>query len=154
ELDAPYESVCLRHPDEYPMNEGRIVSSGGLDVPVEDYEKHFRERHLPQSTALHSVLLPGERPYLVGPLARLNLCFDRLSPTAKREAESCKVEWPCCNNFKSIIARALELITACEEAAGIVEDYHAEPSPSRAPYALKAGEGRHATEAPRGLLYH
>ena len=33
-----YEMVCLRHPDEFPMNEGRVVSSRGLDVPVEEYE--------------------------------------------------------------------------------------------------------------------
>ncbi len=153
-LDLDYEMVCLRHPQEYPLNEGNIVSSSGLDIPAEQYENHFQERHVPHSTALHSVMLPAEKPYLVGPLARLNLCFDRLSPAAKREAEKCRVEWPCRNNFKSIVARALELITVYEEAIAIVEDYQAEPSPSRVLYEPKAGEGCHATEAPRGLLYH
>ena len=129
-----YEMVCLRHPHEFPMNEGRIVSSRGLDVPVEEYEDHFQERHLPQSTALHSVRMPGINPYLVGPLPRVNLCFDQLSPTAKRQAEACGVEWPCRNNFKSIIARAIELIDACEEAIAIIKEYNAEPSPSLAPY--------------------
>ncbi len=153
ELNVDYNSVSLRHPDEYPMNEGHVVSSSGLDIPVEDYEKHFQERHVPQSTALHSVLLPGETSYLVGPLARVNLCFDQLSATAKREAEKCKIEWPCRNNFKSIVARSLELITAYEEAIDLVEKYQ-EPSPSRIPFEPKAGEGCHATEAPRGLIYH
>jgi coenzyme F420-reducing hydrogenase alpha subunit len=64
------------------------------------------------------------------------------------------LEWPCRNNFKSIIARALELITAYEEAIAIVEAYQAEPSPSRVAYEPKSGEGCHATEAPRGLIYH
>jgi coenzyme F420-reducing hydrogenase alpha subunit len=136
------------------LNEGNVVSSGGLDIPVEEYEEHFKERHVPHSTALHSVRVPGDVPYLLGPLARVNLCFDRLSPTARREAEKVKIEWPCRNNFKSIIARALELITAYEEAIAIVEDYQAEPSPSRTPFTPAAGEGCHATEAPRGLLYH
>jgi coenzyme F420-reducing hydrogenase alpha subunit len=153
-FDIEYELVCLRHPGEYPMNEGQVVSSGGLDVPVEEYESHFQERHVPHSTALHSVMLPAETPYLVGPLARVNLCFEQLSPTARREAGKCRIDWPCRNNFQSIIARALELISAYEEAIAIVEDYQAEPTPSRVTFESKAGDGCHATEAPRGLLYH
>jgi coenzyme F420-reducing hydrogenase alpha subunit len=153
-LEVEYETVSLRHPSEYPMNEGKIVSSRGLDIPAEEYERHFREEHIAHTTALHSVIVPGDRPYLVGALARVNLCFDQLSPTAKREAEAAKLEWPCRNNFKSILARSLELITAFEEAARLVEEYRAEPNPSRAEYRLRAGEGCHATEAPRGLIYH
>jgi coenzyme F420-reducing hydrogenase alpha subunit len=154
DLDIDYEMVSLKHPNEYPLNDGHVVSSGGLDIPVEQYEDHFEERQVPHSTSLHSVMLPAEKPYLVGPLARVNLCFDQLSPTAKREAEKCKVEWPCTNNFKSIVARALELIHAYEEAIEIIEDYQAEPSPSRVSFEPKPGAGCHATEAPRGLIYH
>jgi sulfhydrogenase subunit alpha len=153
-LEADYDSVSLRHPGEYPMNEGRIASSTGLDVAVEEYERHFAERHEPHSTALHSVKLPDGRPYLVGPLARINLCRDQLSATAKREAERANLEWPCHNNFKSILARSLEMITAFEEAILIVTAYQSEPNPSRAEYTLRPGEGCHATEAPRGLIYH
>jgi sulfhydrogenase subunit alpha len=153
-LDMDYEQVCLHHSAEYPMNEGTVVSSTGLDVGPEEYEKHFAERHEPHSTALHSVSVPAGRPYLVGPLARVNRCFDQLSPTAKREAEAAKLEWPCRNNFKSILARSLEVITAFEEAVRIAEAYSAEPAPARAEVTLRAGEGCHATEAPRGLLYH
>ena len=111
----------VKHPHEYPMNEGRIVSTSGLDIPVEEYEQHFEERHMPQSTALHSVMLPEEKSYLVGPLARINLCFDQLSPTAKRAAENCGIAWPSRNNFQSIVARAIEVIDAFEEAIAIVE---------------------------------
>ena len=146
--------VSLKHPDEYPMNEGRIVSSAGLDIPMEQYEDHYAERHVKQSTALHSVRLPGETSYLVGPLARVNLCFDQLSPVARRAAEACGVAWPCRNNFKSIVARAIELIHACDEAVAIVKDYNREPEPSRIPFEPRPGQGCHATEAPRGLLYH
>jgi coenzyme F420-reducing hydrogenase alpha subunit len=148
-----YEMVCIKHPQEFPMNEGRVVSSKGLNIPVEEYEQHFTERHVKQSNALHSIRWPSKTNYLVGPLARVNLCFDQLSPTAKREAEACKITWPCRNNFQSIIARAIELIDACEEAIGLIRNYQ-EPSPSRVPFTPKAGVGCHATEAPRGLLYH
>ncbi|MEK6238079.1 MAG: nickel-dependent hydrogenase large subunit, partial [Planctomycetales bacterium] len=153
-LPIDYECVSVRHADEYPMTHGRIVSSSGLDVPMEQYEDHFQERHLPWSTALHSVMLPDESTYLLGPLARVNLCFDELPPVARREAEACKMDWPCSNNFQSIVARSLELIAAYEEAIRVVKAYDAEPSQSRVPYSPAAGEGSHATEAPRGLLYH
>jgi coenzyme F420-reducing hydrogenase alpha subunit len=149
-----YDLVSVKHPDEYPLNEGRVVSSSGLDIAVEEYEQHFTERHVRQSTALHCVMLPDEKPYLVGPLARINLCFDQLLPIAKREAEACGIAWPCSNNFQSIVARAVEMIDAYEEAIQIVKEYNAEPVPSRVPFEPAAGQGCHATEAPRGLLYH
>ena len=106
DLEMDYECVSVKHPHEYPMNEGRIVSTSGLDIAVEEYEEHFEERHMPQSTALHSVMLPEGKSYLVGPLSRINLCFDQLSPTAKRAAETCGIAWPSRNNFQSIVARA------------------------------------------------
>jgi coenzyme F420-reducing hydrogenase alpha subunit len=125
-----------------------------LDASVEEYENHFSERHVQHSNALHSVTSPEERTYLVGPLARINHCFDQLSPTARREAEACKIDWPCRNNFKSIIVRAVELIDAYEEALAIVRAYQAAPALDRVPFVPRPGEGCHATEAPRGLLYH
>jgi coenzyme F420-reducing hydrogenase alpha subunit len=154
DLAIDYEMVCIKHPYEYPLNEGRVVSSGGLDIAMEDYETYFVEEHVKQSNALHSVILPGRSSFLVGPLPRVNLCFDRLMPTAKREAESCKVDWPCRNNFKSIVARAIELIHAHEEAIAIIKEYQRELSHSRVPFTPAPGTGCHATEAPRGLLYH
>jgi sulfhydrogenase subunit alpha len=154
DFEQDYEFVSLKHDSEYPMNEGRIVSSTGLDVPASKYEQHFAERHEPQSTALHSVILPEERPYLVGPLARVNLCRVQLTDAAKRAADEARLEWPCKNNFKSIIARSLELIVAFEEAVRLVEAYRTEPVPSRIEVPLQAGEGCHATEAPRGLIFH
>ena len=83
DLEMDYDCVSVKHPTEFPMNEGRIASTSGLDIAMEEYEQHFEERHVPQSTALHSVMLPAETSYLVGPLARVNLCFDQLSPTAQ-----------------------------------------------------------------------
>jgi coenzyme F420-reducing hydrogenase alpha subunit len=154
EFEQPYDCVSLHHDSEYPMNEGRVVSTSGLDIAVNAYESHFEERHLPQSTALHSVILPDAKPYLVGPLARVNLCLEQLSPTARREAETCGIAWPSRNNFHSIAARGIEVIAAFEEAVQIVDDYHVEPAISRVEYTPQAGEGCHATEAPRGLIYH
>ena len=55
DFEQDYEFVALRHPDEYPFNEGRLVSSRGLDIAGREYEEHFVEEHVPHSNALHSV---------------------------------------------------------------------------------------------------
>ena len=54
DFERDYEFVALRHPDEYPLNEGRVVSNRGLDIAVAEYEQHFEEEHVPHSNALHS----------------------------------------------------------------------------------------------------
>ncbi len=148
-----YEMVALQHDDEYPLNEGRIASTKGWNIEVADFEQRFQERQVPHSTALHSVQLPAESAYFVGPLARVNLNRDRLSPSARQLSEDLGIDWPCFNPYQSIVARALEVVHAYEESLDIIRDY--EPfSPPRAEYQPKAGEGMSATEAPRGLIYH
>ncbi|MEI7782126.1 MAG: nickel-dependent hydrogenase large subunit, partial [Planctomycetota bacterium] len=158
----PYECVSVQADDEYPMNQGRIVARTGgrttLDIPVEDYEQHFFERQVPHSTALHSLLQPEGRPYLCGPLARITNCRDRLPPRAQRAADTCGIDWSRSdafgNTFQSIVARGIEVVAAFEEAVRIAGQYRAELTPARIEYTAKAGVGCHATEAPRGLLYH
>lgn len=152
-FERDYDMVALVHSDEYPMNEGQIGSSGATAIEVADYEQHFCERQVPYSTALHAVRTKTATPYLVGPLARVNLNLDRLSPTARRVADDVGIDWPCRNNYQSIVARGLELVHAFEEALQILKNYQPERSP-RVALQHRAGEGCWATEAPRGLLYH
>jgi sulfhydrogenase subunit alpha len=152
EFEQDYEFVALQHDAEYPMNEGRIVSSAGLNIAVEDYESHFQEMHVPHSTALHSRLTTGGL-YFVGPMARFNLNFDQLTPLTKATAVEVGLTAPCSNPFKSIIIRALEVLHAFDEAIDIVERYT--PSgPASMTLDPKPGIGYAATEAPRGLIYH
>jgi sulfhydrogenase subunit alpha len=155
EFEQDYLFVSLSHPGEYPLVGGRIVSSGGLDIPIEEYPERFSERHVPHSTALHSVLGDGGAgaSYLVGPLARFNLNFDRLPAIAKDLARECGVVPPVRNPFRSIVVRALETVFACEEAIRIIGSY----TPPAHPYVdapPRAGVGHGASEAPRGVLYH
>ncbi len=148
-----YEMVSLVHPDEYPMNQGRVCSTKGLSISTEDFEKTFEEEHVAHSTALHSVQLPGRSAYHVGPLARVNLNYDRLSPSAREVANEVGFNIPCMNLYRSIIARCLEVVHAYEEALRILRSY--QPfAPARHPSQHRAGEGWAATEAPRGLIYH
>ena len=151
-FEQDYEFVALRHPDEYPFNEGRLVSNKGLDIPVRDYENHFFEEHMEYSSALHSV--QKERgPYFVGPLARYNLNFDRLSPLAQKAARSAGLAPECRNPFKSIIARSVELVHACDEALRLIDKYEMPDKPA-VEVKPRASKGCGCTEAPRGILYH
>ena len=148
-----YQLIAMSHDDEYPMNEGRIVSSDGESIAVEDFETEFEERQVEHSTALHSLRKKTGQSYLLGPLARVGLNFDRLSPTARNLADEVGIAWPSFNPFQSIVARSLELVHAYEEALAILREY--EPArPHRIEYTCQSGTGCAATEAPRGLLYH
>jgi sulfhydrogenase subunit alpha len=152
DFEFDYEFVSLRHPEEYPFNEGRLVSSKGLDIPIGDYESHFVEEHVERSNALHSVL--KERgAYLVGPLARYNLNFDRLTKSAQDAAKGAGLGKTCLNPFKGIIVRAVEMLYACEEALRIITHYE-EPAEAFVPVGPGKGIGHGCTEAPRGILYH
>lgn len=156
-LDIPdyereYEFVSLRHDAEYPMNEGRIVSTAGMDIDASEYEGTFEEIHVPHSTALHSVI-KGRGHYLVGPLARFNLNQDKLTPLAAETARSAGMIGPCQNPFKSIIVRSIEVVLACDEAVRLIENYRP-PEKSSIDVEPRAAVGYAATEAPRGLLYH
>lgn len=152
EFERDYEFVSLRHPSEYPLNEGRLVSNRGLDIEVREYEQHFAEEHVRHSNALHSVM-KGRGPYFVGPLARYNLNFDRLSPQIQQAARDAGLESTCYNPFKSIIVRSVETLFAVDEALRIIANYE-KPERPFIHVAPKAGVGCGCSEAPRGICYH
>ena len=152
EFEQDYEFVALRHPDEYPFNEGRLVSNKGLNIPVREYENHFVEEHVEHSNALHSVL-KDRGAYHTGPLARYNLNFDRLSPMAQEAARSAGLGPKCLNPFQSIVVRSVETLYACDEALRIIGEYEPPEAPA-VPFEPRASTGCGCTEAPRGILYH
>ena len=152
DLEQDYEFVALRHPGEYPINEGRLVSNRGIDIDIADFDREFEERHVAHSTALHSVI-KKRGAYLVGPLARYALNFDRLPHTIQSLAGEAGLGPVCNNPFKSIIVRALEIVYACEEALRIIAAY-VPPELAAVPLEPRAGVGFGCTEAPRGICWH
>lgn len=146
-----FVSVALHHDDEYPLNEGRLISDSGLDIAISEFENHFREMHVDHSTALHC-LFDG-KPYLVGPLARLNLNADQLPDEVKAVVQSLKTRFPSKNMFHSIIARAIEIHFALVEAEHLLSSYQPTEEPCMN-FEAKAGTGYGCTEAPRGFLWH
>ena len=152
DFEQPYEFVALRHPEEYPFNEGRLVSSGGLDIAAGEFDDNVEELQVEHSNALHATL-KGRGSYFVGPLARYNLNFEQLRPIARQAAREAGLGPTCRNPFKSIIVRAVEVVHACDEALRIIEEYEPPPEPA-APVRPRAATGYGCTEAPRGSLYH
>ena len=152
EFSRDYEFVALRHPDEYAIHEGRIISNRGLDISVDEWPQHFEESHVEWSNALHARRLDAGA-YHVGPLARYSLNFEQLTPTARRAAESAGLGPTCTNPFQSIVVRAVELVVAFEEALRLIDEYERPEEPS-IEVVPDGNVGHGATEAPRGLLYH
>jgi sulfhydrogenase subunit alpha len=150
-FDRDYEFVSLRHPDQYPITEGRIASSSGLDITPAEYDRHFTEFQVAHSTALHSVL--DGRTYLTGPLARYALNSGKLPAEVRHAARAAGLADTCANPFRSIIVRAVELLFACDEALRLIYEYRP-PDPPATDVRPRNARGYGCTEAPRGLLYH
>ncbi|OEJ65057.1 Ni/Fe hydrogenase subunit alpha [Magnetovibrio blakemorei] len=152
DYEYDYTCVSMRHPDEYAIQDGRIISNRGLDIGVSEFPDHFVEEHVAHSNALHGKTKTGEA-YLVGPLARYNNNFDQLSKLAKATAKDAGLGKICINPFQSIIVRMVETLYAFEESLRIALAYE-EPDASCVQVTPRAGTGHGCTEAPRGICYH
>jgi sulfhydrogenase subunit alpha len=153
DFERDYEFVALRDDDgRYPIDRGRIVSSGGLDIPAEAFDDHFVEEQVAHSNALHSRFRDGGS-YMVGPMARYSLAFDGLSPLARDAAREAGLGPTCRNPFQSIVVRAVELLYAIEEALRLIEAYE-QPDPPAVALEPRDGVGCGVSEAPRGILWH
>lgn len=152
DFEREYEYVALRHPEEYAILSGRIVSNRGLDISVSEFLDHIVEEHVSHSTSLHASI-KSRGPYMVGPLARYNLNYDRLADVAREAAREAGIEGSCTNPFKSIIVRSIETLHACEVALEIIQNYE-KPEQPAVEVPPRAGVGYGCTEAPRGILWH
>ncbi len=151
-FERDYELVALRHDSEYPMNEGRLVSTKGLDIAAHEFPTHLVEEQVPHSTALQARIV-GRGAYQAGPLARFVHNVDRLSPRAAAAAQRVGLDPSCRNPFRMLLVRGVETIYALDEALRIIAAYEPPAAPA-VPVAMRAGTGHAITEAPRGILYH
>ena len=149
--DQDFVSVGMRGPDLYAIETGDIAVSDGNLVAAADFDAHFAEQHVPHSTALFSTYHGA--PYLVGPLARLNLNADRLPADMRALLAEVGFSLPSRNVFQSLLARAIEILLALREALRLLDDYRVPESPWT-PVTPRAGIATGCTEAPRGLLWH
>jgi len=148
--DATY--VSLWDAEEYPLIGGRIRSSGGIDIPEEEFEQLFIETQVQYSTALR-YMIEGRVPYVVGPVARVNLNYEKLAPDVLDRAKDTGISFPIKNPFMSIISRVLEVAHCVVKAETIINEYKP-PTKPHVGEKLREGDGVGITEAPRGILYH
>ncbi|MBY4676132.1 Ni/Fe hydrogenase subunit alpha [Marinobacterium arenosum] len=146
-----FTSVALRSPQGYAIDNGALVSSGSLALKPAQYPDHFEEFQAPHSTALWSQL-HGE-PYLVGPLARLNLNAGQLATDCDCALNGTLSNFPSQDMFDSMLARGIEICWALSEAARLLESYQLPDRPA-VEVQPRAGVGCGWSEAPRGLLWH
>lgn len=149
--DQAFTSVALSHPEDYAIEEGRLISGEGLDIDIAEYDDHFKEIQAPHSTAFHAEL--HGQPYLTGPLARLNLNYQSLPEPVRSLMDACGIQFPSQNVFHSIVARALELYLSIHEALRLLQDYRLPATPA-VEVTPVAGAAFGCTEAPRGILWH
>lgn len=147
----PVDCVALVNADEYPMYSGRIQSTSGLDIAADEFELHFKEQHIPHSTALHALF--NGKPYLVGPLARLNLNPAQIPAEISRLLVKNDIILPSLNMFHSMLARAIEIYIAMYDAINILQNYQ-QVDDLQNTLTPRAGTGFGCTEAPRGMLWH
>ena len=142
DVEGDYLFVALRADGHYPIEEGRVASSDGLDCTATEFAELAVEEHVARSTALHARLF-GRLPYLTGPLARYALNAATLSPLARAAAADGGLGPVCRNPFRSIVVRSVELVFACEEALRIVDGYEPPESPGVGPARYgRASDGR------------
>ncbi|MCE0723210.1 MULTISPECIES: Ni/Fe hydrogenase subunit alpha [Legionella] len=143
--------VSLYHPTEYPFNEGSLVSNHGLNISIDEFDAYFKESQVPYSNALHCLL--QNKPYLVGPLARVNNCFGHLPIPIHLLLQNLKINFPSHNMYQSIIARAVEIYYCVLESIRILERYEMPQDSSPQEIKPRSGIGIGCTEAPRGILW-
>jgi coenzyme F420-reducing hydrogenase alpha subunit len=163
EFERDTEYVALVSDDgEYPLLTGDLGSSDGVRMNKKAYKNVTNEFVVPHSSAKHTKL--SRESYAVGSLARFNLNYEKLHPTAKEIAHAIGIKPGCINPFMNTVAQMVESVHCLNEAVSIVQDikniginYDEEivvglNEGSSIP--VKAGNGVGAVEAPRGTLFH
>ena len=101
---------------------------------------------------------------MVGALARLNINHRKLNHEAKNVVKDLKLEFPIYNTFMNVLAQAIEIVNATEEAGNLLLDLirtlKSETSLGKKLGLIGGGNPKNKTtvgyslmEAPRGILY-
>ncbi len=148
------EYVCLGKKGEYAIYDTDIVSSKGLHIPVEKFEKNFDELQM-QREVIKRTSHDGHS-FMVGAIARINVNHEKLNPEALKYWESLGIELPTYNPFHNIFAQMTEIIHSIEESARLLRQLLNEDLNKilTKDFEVKEGIGIAAVEAPRGTLYY
>ncbi len=152
ELDLHHELVSLRHPSEYPLNEGRIVSSEGLDIAASAWEDHFEEEHV-AAVERPPRAEEGRRDHPDRAARPVHASTSTVSPRRSRTPRGKRGSAPECRNpFRSILVRCVETLWAVDEALRILRAYAAARAVLRRGRAARRSRSRRDGGAARPSL--
>ena len=148
------EMLAMHVEDTYAVYDGDVCAlDGGWCRPADEYHDFVTETVVPHSNAKHSTV--EGRTFLVGALARVNLSWNQLVPSARLIAAKSGLRPVSRNSFLNNLSQAIELIDAAERCALMCERILEDRGSSKpVEFAIRAGSGTASTEAPRGTLYH
>lgn len=154
QFETAGEMLAMHADDSYAVYDGDVCAlDGGWCRPADEYHDFVTETVVSHSNAKHSTV--DGRTFLVGALARVNLSWDQLLPSARLIASKSGLRPISRNSFQNNLSQAIELIDAAERCALLCERILEDGGSSRpVAYSIKAGSGTASTEAPRGTLYH
>ena len=152
EFKRKTEFVALTSNKEYAIYDGKVISSSGLEFFPEKMPKEIKEIQYPSEPVKR--VLHNSHPVMPGALARINLNYQKLNPSAKKVWQKFGVKLPTYNTFYNIFAQVTEIIHSIEESKKLLQQVIKSNEPVIKKYRIKAGRGIAACEAPRGTLYH
>ncbi len=145
--------LAVKHPKEYPIHDGQLVTDMGLQISVPEYQTMIKERNVPYAHAKFSEI--KGTPFVVGSLARLNIAYDQLSDTAKQMIQQVGLKLPSYDIFQMNIGQAIEYLHYLDHAIEIIDELRrTKLEPHVAKHEARAGMSAAAVEAPRGVLIH
>lgn len=154
DFDRDTEYVALVNPPTYPFYHGEIGSTDSSDlVSVQDFEGVVNEYVVAQSTAKWARW--HRDSYMVGALARFKLNSEHLAPLAKKTAAMLGLTKECCNPYMNSVAQVVESVQVVERSIELIDEVLGVGIKAEKPrFAIRAGNGAAAVEAPRGILFH
>jgi coenzyme F420-reducing hydrogenase alpha subunit len=156
------EFASLWDRKEYAIYDGQTKFLKGKPIKAKDYRKVIDEYQLLGFEAKRANY--QGKSFMVGALARLNINHSKLSKEAKKVVKDLKLKFPIYNTFMNVLAQAIEVVQATEEAGKLLIDLSKtlkpEVSLSQKLKLIAGGNPKNKTtigyslmEAPRGILY-
>jgi coenzyme F420-reducing hydrogenase alpha subunit len=127
----------------------------GVTMDIESFIEGVEERPVAWSH-LVPLAVSGFEPVMVGPLARLNLCFGEDTPIAELECRRVAEQWehPLDGESFFLLALACEAIWGWEKARNIVAGDQPGGSRPCTAVQVRASVGCAVVDSPRGVLAH
>ncbi|RUM91266.1 MAG: hypothetical protein DSZ26_01125 [Thermovibrio sp.] len=131
----------------------KLFLSDGTIFTKREYEIFVEEKVSDYSTAKYSTI--NGKPYLIGPLSRVNHYIEKLSGEVKKRIQTLKNRFPTDNTLLANLSRAIEMLELSYRGLDIVEDLlKSYPFTGKVKLHPRKGTGYGVKEAPRGTLYH